>query len=72
MSCLALDLTGYFPNPSKTCLIVKPSFVHQAKTLFCGTGVIVSDSGKHHFGSGLGTNNFFDGYVRDKVASWAS
>ena len=62
---------GYFPNTSKTCLIVKPSFAHQAKTLFFGTGIIVSDSGKRYLGSVLGTNNFFAGYVRNKVASWA-
>jgi len=63
---------GYFPNPSKICLIVKPSFVHWAKTLFRGTGVIISDSGKLHLGSVLGTDNFFAAYVRDKVVSWVS
>ena len=63
---------GYFPNPSKTCLIVKPSFVHRARTLFRGMGVIISDSGKRHLGSVLGSDDFVAGYVRDKVVSWVS
>jgi len=63
---------GYFPNPSKPCLIVKPSFVRRAKTLFSGKGVIISDSGKRHLGSVLGTDDFAGGFVRDKVASWVS
>ena len=58
---------GYFPNP---CLIVKPSFLHQAKTLFRGTGIVISDPGKRHLGSTIGSEDFMANYVESKVASW--
>jgi len=50
----------------------KAFFVHRAKTLFHGTGVIISDSGKHHLVLFLGTNNFVAGYVRNKITSLVS
>ena len=63
---------GYFPNPIKTCLIVKPSLLCRAKTLFHGTGIVISDSGKHHLGSAIGSEDFVASYVERKVASWVS
>ena len=63
---------GYFPNPIKTCLIVKPSLLRRAKTLFRGTGIVVLDSGKRQMGSALGSEDFVVSYVESKVASWVS
>ena len=40
--------------------------------MFHGTGIIISDSGKRHLGSALGSDDFVAGYVRDKVTSWVS
>ena len=39
-------------------LIVKPSLVRHAKTLFCGRGIDISDSGKRHLGSAIGSKDF--------------
>ena len=52
--------------------MVKPSFVRCAKTLFRGTGIIISDSGKRHLGFAIGSEDFVASYVRGKVASWVS
>jgi len=49
---------GYFPNAMKTCLVVKPQYLHKARALLQGTGVIITDAGKHHLGSALGTDEF--------------
>jgi len=46
MSCPVLTLIS--PNPIKICLIVKPYLVCQAKALFRGIGVVISDSGRCH------------------------
>jgi len=50
---------GYFPNPIKTYLIVKPSLVHRAQTLFRGTGIVISGSGKHLLGSTIGSEDLW-------------
>jgi len=42
----------------QTCLIVKPSLVRRAKTLFRGTGIVILDSGKCHLGSAIGSKDF--------------
>ena len=34
--------------------------------------IIISDSGKRHLGSALGSDDFVAGCVRDKVTSWVS
>ena len=63
---------GYFPNPIKACLIVKPSLVRRAKTLLYGTDIVISDLRKCHLGSAIGSEDFMASYVRGKVASWVS
>jgi len=69
MICFRPDF-GYFPNASKTCLIMKPQHLQKARALFCGTGVVVTDAGRHHLGSALGTDVIVKRYVQDKVSSW--
>ena len=71
LQCLGPDF-GYFPNAVKTCLIVKQQHLCKTKTLFHGTGVIITDSGRHHLGSALGMNEFLKSYVQNKVSTWVS
>ena len=67
--CLGPDY-GYCPNAAKTCLIVKPTLLCQAKAIFHGSGVVITDSGKRHLGSAIGTPAFVEGFVQEKVATW--
>ena len=61
---------GYYPNSSKTWLIVKDSNLEEAKTLFQGTGVSITAEGKRHLGAAIGTNSFVESYVKRKVSVW--
>ena len=61
---------GYYPNASKTCLIVKEEKLTLAASLFQGTGVSVAKDGKRHLGAALGTDSFVKTYVCEKVATW--
>ena len=61
---------GYFPNAVKTCLIVKSQHLHRARILFRGTGVVITDVGKRHLGSALGTVEFLNSYVQNRVPLW--
>ena len=62
---------GYFPNPSKTCVIVKEQFYNDAITTFQGSGVSVTAEGKRHLGAALGSSSFVDSYVEAKISTWA-
>ena len=61
---------GYYPNSTKTWLIVKDSKLEEATTLFQGTGVSITTEGKRHLGAAIGTNSFVESYVKRKVSGW--
>ena len=61
---------GYYPNASKTHLIVKPSYLSSAEELFSGSSVIISDRGHKYLGSAIGTTSFVEAYVNEKVKNW--
>ena len=61
---------GYFPNASKSILIVKPDYYHDAQETFRDTEVIVTKEGQRHLGAVIGTREFKDKYVSDKVKTW--
>jgi hypothetical protein len=64
---------GYFPNGSKTILILKnKSHSVLADTLFKHTGIKVVTDGERHLGAVVGTEAFREKYVTDKVAKWVS
>ena len=61
---------GYFPNSSKTWLIVKEEHLGEAKQLFHEMGVKISHNGKSHLGSEIGSHPFVESFVEDKVSKW--
>ena len=63
---------GYFVNPGKTWLIVKPQHERDAKELFSGTGIGITSEGKRHLGAALGSHCFLESYISDKVKMWTS
>ena len=54
---------GYFPNASKTCLIVKEGLEDQATSAFDGTQVSITSEGKKYLGSALGTETLIYGRI---------
>lgn len=61
---------GYFPNSSKSHLVVKPEFIESARTIFEGTQVCITMDGKRHLGAAIGSKQFSEEYVVDKVRLW--
>ena len=59
---------GYYPNATKTWLLVKPESLLAAQTAFGGTGVNIPTSGVRHLG--LGDRAFTHSYVAAKVDGW--
>ena len=49
---------GYFPNASKTWLIVKEESLSHAQDVFRGSGVQITNEGNRHLGAAIGSNSF--------------
>ena len=70
MGCAGTSL-GYFPKPTKTWLIVKEDKLEKAKRMFKETGIkITSDDGMRHLGAAIGSKDFKDSYVQQKILEW--
>ena len=63
---------GYFPNTSKTWLLVKHPHLSQAQSVFANTQVSLTCDGRPHLGAPLGTRDYVDGYMKDKVKTWCT
>lgn len=63
---------GYFPNASKTTLVVKEEFIDEATTLFGDTGINITVEGHRMLGAACGKRSFVDGYVASKIKEWES
>ena len=61
---------GYFPLPKKTILIVKPEFEQQAREVFSNTEVKITTEGERHMGAVIGSHDFKETYVTNKVNKW--
>ena len=61
---------GYFPNPKKTVLLVKPEFLQEAKRMFSSSGVVIQTNGNRHLGGVVGDSAYCDTFLAKRVASW--
>ena len=62
---------GYHPKPTKTYLVLKnPSLLSRAKELFETDGVKITVEGKRQIGAAIGTEEFMEQFVKDKVEKW--
>ena len=62
---------GYFPKASKTILIVKsPDDLQLANEIFDGTGIKITITGERHLGAVIGSQEYRDEYVTNKVQRW--
>ena len=64
-------LYGYFPNPSKCCVVVDPSCYDHAVQLFSSLGVQIV-LGHRFLGGYLGDTSARDKFVSCKVQQWVS
>ena len=63
-------LYGYFPNNSKTKLLVKSEFLSRAEYVFGDTGVQICTDGGKHLGGALGNEEFVRTFLQNKVDEW--
>ena len=61
---------GYHANARKTWLITKQKHLSQAKELFQDTGVNITSQGRPYLGASLGSEEFCDQFVEEKVMEW--
>ena len=59
---------GYYPLATKTALIVKEEHVTTAREVFAGTMISITTEGERHMGAVIGSKDFKQKYVQDKVA----
>ena len=63
---------GYFANPTKSWLLVKPELLDKAKSVFADTDVNVTSDGQRYLGSPIGSDSFVSDFVRGKVGEWVA
>ena len=63
---------GYFPNAVKTWLAVKEDQQLEAEALFHGTDINITCSGRPHLGVPLGTQQYKDEFISEKVSEWVA
>ena len=61
---------GYFPKANKSWLIVKPEKCETAKGIFQDTNLNITNEGKKHLGTVVGTEEFRKEYVIMRVNEW--
>ena len=63
---------GYYPNDKKCWVITKPDRENIVKEAFKGTAINVTVQGQRHLGAVIGSREYVEEYVNDKVAKWIS
>ena len=61
---------GYYPNPSKTLLVVKPARVSEAREVFDGTGIQIRTEGREYLGGYVGQKEPAEEYMQEKIKEW--
>ena len=61
---------GYYPEASKTWLIVKNDFYDIANTTFKSTKINVTSNGKRHLGAVIGSRSYKEDYMNEKINYW--
>ena len=62
---------GYFVKPSKSWIILKnPDRKQEVETLFQDAPINITTEGKRHLGAVLGTEDYKNTYIDEKVTEW--
>ena len=70
--CMSGPKYGYFPLPTKTILIVKEDQRERAEEIFHGTGVTITTEGERHMGAVIGSDDFKQKFVENKISKWVN
>ena len=61
---------GYFPEGSKSWIIVRENAKERAQTIFDNTKLKIITDGQRHLGAVIGTANFKQNYMKEKINQW--
>ena len=61
---------GYFRKGSKSWIIVRENAKEPAQTIFDNTKIKIPTDGQRHLGAVIGTANFKQNYVKEKINQW--
>ena len=63
---------GYYPEPTKTWLVIKPYASQQTNEIFFRTKIKITSKGHRYLGGTVGTEEFKDIYMEKKVLEWTN
>ena len=61
---------GYYPEASKSWLIVKDKYLEKAKSVFKNSDIQIATHGKRHLGAAIGKDSYKDKYMNENVDTW--
>ena len=61
---------GYFPERSKSWLVVKEKEVQKGQSVFRDTNIKITTEGQQHLGAVIGSEIFKQKYVQEKIDQW--
>ena len=61
---------GYHVNPTKCWLVVSPGKIQEARTIFDGLPINITDEGHQLLGSAIGTDDFVSSFAATKCAEY--
>eukprot|EP00794_Sanderia_malayensis_P001505 gene1505-biopygen1251 len=61
---------GYFPNATKSWLVIKLDVEQEAREIFDGTDIQITTEGRKYLGGFIGSKEGKDSYVSSLVSSW--
>ena len=64
------SILRYYPQPTKSWLIVKPDQLEQAREKFAGTEINITSDGERHLGAVIGTDENKRQYINQKIDDW--
>ena len=61
---------GYFPTDKKCWIIAKPAKEENVREVFKETSINVTVQGQKHLGAAIGSREYLEEYVSEKVSNW--
>jgi hypothetical protein len=61
---------GYYVNTRKSWLIVKEEYLPLAKSIFAGSNINITYSGRPYLGAPIGTQDYVDNFISEKTKKW--
>ena len=62
---------GYFPNASKSLIVVKEEHHEKAVNIFGGSGLLVTTEGNHYLGAPIGNRVYYEQHINDIINTWS-